>query len=193
MLLAAWLLPQLSQQHLQRMWRRSLDAWQQQLRWRVKQRAVAGALQASMLRRCLQAWQTRVDAQADWRAFDGRVMQHMLRMRCVQLCQPESCGAPHACTAPLLSVCLSRRLGLVLRLWGTAAIRQVQLRQLLAGCLQQRTQRQLQALFAAWRSHLLARVAKRMKQLSALMHWEQGLQRKALLVWAQRTAGWRHK
>jgi hypothetical protein len=51
----------------------------------------------------------------------------------------------------------------------------------------------MQQLLSRWRAYLAARVVKRMKQLSALLQWEQSLHRKALLVWGQRVAVWRFK
>ena len=39
--------------------------------------------------------------------------------------------------------------------------------------------------------HLLRRVSKRMKALSALLHWERALLRRALSVWLARNAVWR--
>lgn len=67
------------------------------------------------------------------------------------------------------------------------------LRELLAGFLQRRLLRTQQRAFDWWRSYLLARVAKRMNELSALLQWEQGITRRALRVWVGRTALWRFK
>lgn len=75
--------------------------------------------------------------------------------------------------------------------WHISAARSTVTRQLLAGFLHQQHQRQLAAHFGAWRQYLKRRVAKRMNALSALLHWEQGLLRKGLLVWVQRTLAWR--
>lgn len=81
----------------------------------------------------------------------------------------------------------------VLRLWGVAARQQAMLRELLAGFLQRHQLRVQQKAFAGWRSYLLARVAKRMNELSALLQWEQSVTRRALRVWQGRTAVWRFK
>lgn len=75
--------------------------------------------------------------------------------------------------------------------WHTTAARSAVTWQLLAGFLQQQRQRQLGAHFNTWRRCLELRVAKRMNALSALLHWEQALLHKGLLVWMQRTLVWR--
>jgi hypothetical protein len=75
--------------------------------------------------------------------------------------------------------------------WHTVAARCAVTRQLLTGFLQQQQARQLDVHFGAWRRFLKLRVAKRMNALSALLHWEQSLLRKGLLVWMQRTLVWR--
>jgi hypothetical protein len=75
--------------------------------------------------------------------------------------------------------------------WHAAAARSAVTRQLLAGFLHQQQQRHIALHFHAWRRYLKLRVAKRMNALSALLHWEQGLLRKGLVVWMQRTLVWR--
>lgn len=85
------------------------------------------------------------------------------------------------------------RMAAVLRLWAAAASQQAMLRTLLAGFLQRAQLHAQQKAFAGWRSYLLARVAKRMNELSALLQWEQSVTRRALRVWVGRTALWRFK
>lgn len=84
-------------------------------------------------------------------------------------------------------------MGAVVRLWATAAGHQAMLRTLLAGFLQRHQLRIQQKAFGCWRSYLLARVAKRMNQLSALLQWEQSITRRAMRVWVGRKAVWRYK
>lgn len=80
-----------------------------------------------------------------------------------------------------------------MRHWQATAARLALLQNLLAGFLQRRMQRQLETHFSVWHRFLALRVAKRMNQLSALLHWEQCLLRKALGVWLQRTSVWRYQ
>lgn len=81
----------------------------------------------------------------------------------------------------------------MLRLWRACAYQQSLLRELLAGLLQRQQLRRQQVAFSWWRAHLMARVAKRMNELSALVQWEQSITRRALRVWLGRTAVWRFK
>ncbi len=81
----------------------------------------------------------------------------------------------------------------MLRAWLAAAERRSMLRDLLGTAQRAAAVRTTRACFAAWHDRLARRVAARVKQLSALLHWEQGLQRRALGLWLQRTDGWRWK
>jgi hypothetical protein len=65
--------------------------------------------------------------------------------------------------------------------------------ELLAALLQRHRLRVQQHAFEQWRRCLMARVAKRMNALSALLQWEQSMTRHALQEWVGRTAGWRRK
>jgi hypothetical protein len=85
------------------------------------------------------------------------------------------------------------RVTAVLRLWRAAAHQQSVLRGLLAGFLQRSQLRSQHRAFTCWRTYLLARVAKRMNELSALLQWEQSRTRRAMSVWQGRTAVWRFK
>lgn len=67
------------------------------------------------------------------------------------------------------------------------------LRELLAAFLHRRQLRLQQQAFDGWRRYLLARVAKCMNELSALLQWEQSMSRKAWRVWQARTSVWRYK
>lgn len=64
---------------------------------------------------------------------------------------------------------------------------------LLAKALVVRMRQKLRQAVEAWHNHLTRRVAKRMNQLSALLHWEQSLLSKALAVWLQQAEVWRRK
>lgn len=81
----------------------------------------------------------------------------------------------------------------MLQQWHRTASRQVLLRQLLASFLQRHQLRLQQQAFGCWRSYLMARLATRMHELSALLQWEQSMTRRALRVWEARTAVWRFK
>ena len=83
------------------------------------------------------------------------------------------------------------RLHAAVQHWRHTAHRNQMLRELLSSCLASSEQQRLQVAFGKWREYLTARVAKRMKQLTALLHWEHSLLRTALRQWMLRNDKWR--
>lgn len=109
------------------------------------------------------------------------------------LCFAASAGSSIVPADYLAEPPVGRRLSRVLIHWHQVAEHKAVLRQLLGNCLDTRRSKQLKQTVQAWQNHLAERVAKRMNQLSALLHWEQSLLKKAVAVWKLRTAVWRWK
>jgi hypothetical protein len=73
------------------------------------------------------------------------------------------------------------------------AVKRATLRQLLEQQLRARSRARLAACLGAWRAWLVRRVSKRMRELSALLHSERSLLRRALDVWLEHAGRWRYK
>jgi len=148
-----------------RVWGGAWGQWRAALAMRRRLRHARSTLRLNKRRRLLVHWKARVDYKADWRAFAARAVQRLQRRR--------------------LSACVSD--------WHQVASRQALLQGLLSDALAARKQQRLAAYMGAWRAWLVHKVSKRMKALSALLHWERSLTRRAVSEWMQRTAEWRGK
>jgi hypothetical protein len=89
--------------------------------------------------------------------------------------------------------CGYNRAKVLLQHWCKAARVRAHLRLLLQGHQQLTAAATLRKCMGRWRDHLAARVAKRMKALSALLHWERAMLRKAWVAWRDRQSAWQDR